>query len=423
MSTMKGIDVSYYQGNVNWSHVKTDGVKFAIIRAGYGSELSQKDKQFENNYAGCKSNGVACGVYWFSYAESVEEAKQEAQVCLQVIKGKTFEYPIYFDMENPCDSNGNVIRRLEKLGKKACSDIVQAFCDEIEKAGYFAGLYCSTYYLENYISESVRKRYAVWVAEYSDVCNYTGQYGMWQNSSKGRVYGIDTDVDMNECYIDYPTTIKNAGLNGFKSSSSTTSSKQDIVTYSFNDGVQITEHFNSREFNCKCGKSHDTLISTKLVTMLETLFSTLHCSKIIINSGYRCQTHDVTVGGTGSGQHTLGNAADVMCYAEDGSVISSKVVSCVAQDLGFTGIANIDSSYRSTHLDVRTGSVWYGNEVVNNSTVTKDFYDYYGLTSADIEVYTKVTPPEDTNTGNSDSNKDTYTLLKNGNPYMEIKEL
>ena len=225
-----GIDVSEHQGNINWSHVKADGIQFAIIRAGYGKELSQKDIQFENNYAGCKSNGIPCGVYWFSYAESVEEAKQEAQVCLQIIKGKTFEYPIYFDLENPYDSNGNVIYRLEKLGKKVCSDIVQAFCDEIEKAGYFAGLYCSTYYLKNYISESVRKRYAVWVAQYNDKCSYTGNYGIWQHSvaghpdhdvfGKGSVYGITGQCDLDYAYIDYPKIIKNAGLNGFSGQNS-----------------------------------------------------------------------------------------------------------------------------------------------------------------------------------------------------------
>lgn len=95
--SMKGIDVSKHQGTVNWSHVKADGVKFAIIRAGYGKQASQKDAQFENNYAGCKSNGVPVGVYWYSYATTPDEARKEAAVCLSVIKGKTFEYPVYFD--------------------------------------------------------------------------------------------------------------------------------------------------------------------------------------------------------------------------------------------------------------------------------------------------------------------------------------
>ncbi|MDO4157338.1 MAG: GH25 family lysozyme, partial [Oscillospiraceae bacterium] len=241
-----GIDVSEHQDNINWSHVKTDGVKFAIIRAGYGKELSQKDSQFENNYAGCKSNSVPCGVYWFSYAESVEEAKQEAQVCLKTIAGKTFEYPIYFDLENPYDSNGNVIYRLEKLGKKACSDIVQAFCDEIEKAGYYAGLYCSTDYLNGYVSESVRSRYTIWCADYRGSCGYTGDYGIWQPGT-GTIYGIDTEVDLDYAYQDYPNIIKNAGLNGFSGQNSsienTDTEKDTLDTENDTDTLeQILEH-------------------------------------------------------------------------------------------------------------------------------------------------------------------------------------
>ena len=230
----KGIDVSEHQGNINWSHVKADGIQFAIIRAGYGKELSQKDRQFENNYAGCKSNGIPCGVYWYSYATTVEDAKKEAQTCLKVIAGKTFEYPIYFDLEEPDQF---------KLGKKACSDIVQAFCDEIEKAGYYAGLYCSTYYLTNYVSEIVRKRYAVWVAQYNDKCSYTGDYGIWQKSNEGNVYGISGDVDLDECYIDYPTAIKKAGLNGFSTGAGVSDSDDNTAEEILEDIKEIYDKY------------------------------------------------------------------------------------------------------------------------------------------------------------------------------------
>lgn len=233
-SVKKGIDVSKHQGNINWSHVKADGVQFAIIRAGYGKELSQKDSQFENNYAGCKSNGIPCGVYWYSYATTVEDAKKEAQTCLKVIAGKTFEYPIYFDLEEPDQF---------KLGKKACSDIVQAFCDEIEKAGYYAGLYCSTYYLTNYVSESVKKRYAVWVAQYNDKCAYTGDYGIWQKSNEGNVYGISGDVDLDECYIDYPTAIKKAGLNGFSTGAGVSDSEDNTAEEILEDIKEIYDKY------------------------------------------------------------------------------------------------------------------------------------------------------------------------------------
>lgn len=202
---MKGIDVSKHQGNIDWSKVHVD---FAIIRAGYGKELSQKDEQFENNYAGCKKNNIPCGVYWYSYATSVEEAKKEAKVCLEVIKGKTFEFPIFFDLEE---------KRQFDLGKKTCSEMVQAFCDTLENAGYYAGLYCSTYYLTNFVTEAVRNRYAIWVAQYNDKCTYSGQYGIWQKSSEGKINGINGNVDIDECYIDYKSVIKKKGLNGFSS--------------------------------------------------------------------------------------------------------------------------------------------------------------------------------------------------------------
>lgn len=152
-----------------------------------------------------------------------------------------------------------------------------------------------------------------------------------------------------------------------------------VKTYSYNDATQLTAHFNIKEFRCKCGKSHDTLISVELARMLEKLYTALECGKIIVNSGYRCASHDKAVGGTGSGQHTKGTAADVVCYGQDGQPISSKTVCCTAQDLGFGGIANITSAYTSTHLDVRTGSKWYGDETKGTNTVTRDFYSYFGI--------------------------------------------
>jgi GH25 family lysozyme M1 (1,4-beta-N-acetylmuramidase) len=116
----KGIDVSFAQGKVDWTKVKAD---FAIIRAGYGREVSQEDSQFKNNYAGCKSNDIPCGVYWFSYAESAEDAKREAKACMEVIKGKQFEYPVFFDLEEGFQFD---------RGKSFCDSLVKAFCGELE---------------------------------------------------------------------------------------------------------------------------------------------------------------------------------------------------------------------------------------------------------------------------------------------------
>ena len=230
-SGILGIDVSEYQGNINWSHVKADGVKFAILRAGISHRV---DNQFANNYAECKSNGVPVGAYWYSKATTVEEAKQEAQDFLAALKGKTFEYPVYMDLEEQSQF---------ALGKEKCSELVDAFLTVLEQAGYFVGLYCSTYYLSNYITDSIRNRYAVWVAQYNDSCTYSGNYGIWQ-SGIGTIYGIDGDCDIDHGYIDYEKIIKNAGLNGFSIQNSNIENEDSDKTDSSNTDTleQILQH-------------------------------------------------------------------------------------------------------------------------------------------------------------------------------------
>ena len=205
-----GIDVSQWQGNIDFNKVKAAGVNFVIIRAGYGRNISQKDPYFEQNYSRAKAAGLNVGVYWYSYANSAVDAKTEAAACLQAIKGKTFEYPIYFDLEERSQFN---------KGAAFCSSLVTAFCDAIEKAGYFAGLYISRSPLTQYITADVQKRYALWVAEYGAKLNYNGSVGIWQNTSSWRVPGINGNVDHDYSYIDYPSIIKQGGFNGFKKSS------------------------------------------------------------------------------------------------------------------------------------------------------------------------------------------------------------
>lgn len=204
---INGIDVSEHQGTIDWTKVSTD---FVMIRAGYGREISQKDKFFETNYSGCKIRGIPCGTYWYSYAMTTEEAVKEAKVCLEVIKGKKFEFPVYFDIEE---------KKTLALGMEKCSAIAAAFLEIIEKAGFWAGIYSSKSNLENYISEQIRSRYAVWVAHYGVAkTNYSGNFGIWQKSNTGTVPGISGNVDLDECYVDYPAEVKAAGLNGYSNS-------------------------------------------------------------------------------------------------------------------------------------------------------------------------------------------------------------
>lgn len=213
---MNGIDVSKFQGNINFSKVKESEISFVIIRAGYGNTPSQKDSCFEQNYKNARAAGLNVGAYWYSYADSIADARKEAKACLEVIKGKKFEFPIYFDLEER--------DQLEK-GKTFCSDIVKAFCNELEKSGYFAGLYISRSPLQTHISTDVAKRYALWIAEYNPTCNYNGDYGMWQHSSTGKINGINGNVDLDICYIDYPSAIKSGGFNGYTKKSYSASVK------------------------------------------------------------------------------------------------------------------------------------------------------------------------------------------------------
>ena len=213
-----GIDVSYHQGKIDFTQVRKNA-EFVIMRAGIGNA---KDTKFEDYYAECKRLKIPVGCYWYSYAKSVSEIQTEADVFLQAIQGKTFEYPVYLDFEESSQF---------ALGKSKCSEMAKAFLDILENAGYYAGTYSSKSHLENYFTEDILKRYTVWVAHYGvSKTSYKYPFDMWQYSADGSVPGISHRCDMNYCYKDdFPEIIKSAGLNGFvKTSDATESHKKSI---------------------------------------------------------------------------------------------------------------------------------------------------------------------------------------------------
>lgn len=202
MADKKGIDISRYQGAPDFGKLKTE-VDFVILQAGFGRYSSQKDAEFERGYAECKKYGIPCGAYWFSYAQTADEARQEAKACMDVIAGKKFEYPIYYDIEGSA-CTGDV------YGK------CRAFCEELEKSKYFAGIYISRSPAQQFLPADVGDKFALWLAEYGGRLNWGGSVGMWQNSSTGRFGGISGDVDTDICYVDYTALIKQGGYNGYK---------------------------------------------------------------------------------------------------------------------------------------------------------------------------------------------------------------
>ena len=204
----RGIDVSMYQQNVDWKAVKNSGVDYAIIRAGYGRYASQKDPYFDQNMRNAKAAGLACGAYWFSYADSVAAAKQEAEVFLQVIDGYQFEYPLVFDIEDQVHVN---------MTKEQVSAIIEAFCQTVEAKGYYVSVYSYASFLNTKVYQSVLDRYDIWVAHFntSAPAYSLSSYGMWQYSSTGSVPGIAGDVDLDYGYYRYPNIMSQAHLNGF----------------------------------------------------------------------------------------------------------------------------------------------------------------------------------------------------------------
>lgn len=199
MYEKQGIDVSYAQGEIDWRRVKESGIEFVMIRAGYGRELSQKDSLFESHYAGAKKAGLKVGAYWYSYAKDVDGARREAEACLQVIKGKYFDYPVAYDLEDPSQRD---------LSRETRSDIAVAFLDRIEQAGYFAMLYANLDWLRNKLDYNKIKRFSIWLAQWRDGGpTYEHDLGMWQYTSSGEVPGISGRVDRDIAYKDFAKII------------------------------------------------------------------------------------------------------------------------------------------------------------------------------------------------------------------------
>lgn len=206
-----GIDISKWNGKIDFQAIKNDGVEFAIIRSSYGKESpTQIDKRFEENYRNAKAVGIPVGVYHYSYADSVADAKAEAEFCLKNIAGKQLEYPICFDIED---------KEQLKLNNRQRTDICKAFCDEIEKAGYYAIIYCNLNWYKNYLYSEELKKYDLWLAQW-EVSAPSVACGIWQKTDKGSIDGIGGNVDLNIAYKDYPSIMKAKGLNGFKKSDS-----------------------------------------------------------------------------------------------------------------------------------------------------------------------------------------------------------
>ena len=199
MAQLKGIDVSQWNGSINWYQAKS-AIDFAILRIGYGREVSQKDIKFDTNYNGCKTNKIPMGGYWYNYAKTVEDAKREADACIKVLAGRKFDYPLWYDIEE---------NSVFATGKENVSKIAEVFCEALKAAGYKVGIYSSYYTFQTYFTEDVKKKYDIWLAHVGNGgaplsnTGYPGHKEMWQYSWTGKIPGINGNVDEDWSYVNY----------------------------------------------------------------------------------------------------------------------------------------------------------------------------------------------------------------------------
>lgn len=205
---MRLIDISHHNGTVDFVKVKEDGIDGVIIRTGFGRKHSrQTDRCFETNYSGAKAAGLYVGAYHYCHASNAEEAVREAEFMLEIMKGKSFELPVYGDFEEQGD-----------LSESTCTEIVRAFCNRLESAGAWAGIYSYDTFFRDKLPESIPERYTVWAARVENIFPKhvpKKHVHIWQNSWKGRISGIKGDTDTNFCYRDFPALMKKTGKNRF----------------------------------------------------------------------------------------------------------------------------------------------------------------------------------------------------------------
>ena len=331
---MKGIDVSYHNGVIDWKKVK-QSVDFAIIRAGYGK--SAMDKQFINNICGAHTAGLKIGIYWFIYAADTEEAVLNAKMCEKCIEG----YKDIITMRTWADWEYDSDKRNPQT-KESRTAIVKAFCDYLAGKGYDMGVYSNMDYLTGKFGDL--SGYPLWLAKYS---SSKGDYNpfMWQYSSTGRIAGISTNVDMNIYYGNMPANENNA-----ESAVKELSMKKDGNTY-------ISRNFKVSEFRCKDG-SDKILIDVDFVQSKLQAIRDHFGAPVTVNSGYRTESYNKKVGGATKSYHMTGQAFDIVVKGHTPAEVAR-----YTQSLDVKGIIQYNSF---VHVDSREVKYWARN---NNGKV------------------------------------------------------
>ena len=289
---VKGIDVSRWQGTIDWAKVKAAGIGFAIIKAGGSDAGFYTDSKWEANYKGAKAAGIPIGAYYFVGKDCVTAAagKADAERFLQILKGKQLEYPVYMDNEAQPAS-----------AKTGITEAAIAFCEMMEDVGYFVGIYGSAVSgFKERMDDSKLTPYARWVAQYASKCSYKGDYGIWQYSSKGSVDGISGNVDLDYGYIDYPSIIKSGGFNGYTKESTpapAASSDRDRIVAQARAWLDRKESDGSHKEIIDVYNSHKPLARGYAVT-----YTDAWCATFVSAVAIKCSLTDILPTECGCGQ-------------------------------------------------------------------------------------------------------------------------
>ena len=349
-ATAFGIDVSTWQ-DVDWSQASQE-IDFAIFRSSFATTT---DSQFYANLEGCETYGVPFGLYVYSYAENVQEAEDEAYYVLDLIEGHDLAFPIYFDMEDAV---------IDVLSDETKELLCKTFCDIIEDAGYEAGLYTSTMWLENYYENSnYIHSLPIWCAQWYTTCQYAGGVRMWQNSETGSVAGISGDVDTDYYYGEFPGT------------NSDTSYLGKCTSYPSN--LKVTTNVATTMKLYPCASSVDST-STNVATVAAATELQVTGLYKNTNNEYWYQVED----GTNAGYVLASDTTLVTALYDDVTVTEQTMADYLASGNGYW----LDGKFNSRYNDMQTvyGKIYSGEQTTgtpvmeNSDTVSDKFYNIKG---------------------------------------------
>ena len=230
----KGIDISHHQGDIDFNKL-SGNIDFAMVRTSYGN--FHLDKKYKRNIEGLEKINVPYGLYHFSYAVNTEEAKSEAKGFINIIKNYKPLYPVVIDIESSS--------RTENVKKDTLVDIANTFCELVEDAGYYVMIYSNLNYFETKLNSNVLNKYDKWVAEWRDKFTFNGNAGMWQYTSKGKMPGINGNVDLDEAFRNFPDIIKSNNLNNYKENNSDNPAEINYVVKKGDTLIGIAKKYNT----------------------------------------------------------------------------------------------------------------------------------------------------------------------------------